>query len=282
MNNLKETDFIKPLVSIVMPTYNRAKFIGKAIESILEQSYKNWELLVIDAISTDNTEEIIRKLNTKYSNIKYVKMSADDPKISEKLNFGINIASGKYISRLDDDDYWCDKDVLKLQINFLEENPDYVLVGGGVILVDAGYNELFKYLKKEKHEDIRKNALLSNPFNHCTVMFRKDTALLLNGFNKITFCEDWDFFLRLGLKGKFYNFQRYFTCYLLSGQNMSYTRHREQSKFVFNIIKRYKNHYPNYYKGLILNSLQYFYSFTPAFIKKRFHSYLKFFKGNYF
>jgi glycosyltransferase involved in cell wall biosynthesis len=275
-------DVNKPLVSIVMPTYNRAELIGKAIESILAQSYKNWELLVIDAISTDKTEDVIRKLNKKYPNIQYIKMLADNPMISEKLNFGINIASGKYISRLDDDDYWFDNEKLKLQTEFLENNSDYVLVGGGVIIVDEKYKELFKYFKREKFEDIRKNALIANPFMHNTVMFRKDIALSLNGYRNIEFCEDWDLWLRMGLKGKFYNFRRYFTCWLSAGQNMSYTRHREQSKFIFSIIKKYKNQYPNYYKGLILNSIQYYYTFTPEFIRKRFHSFLIFFKRNYF
>jgi len=275
-------DVNKPLVSIVMPTYNRAELIGKAIESILAQSYKNWELLVIDAISTDKTEDVIRKLNKKYPNIQYIKMLADNPMISEKLNFGINIASGKYISRLDDDDYWFDNEKLKLQTEFLENNSDYVLVGGGVIIVDEKYKELFKYFKREKFEDIRKNALIANPFMHNTVMFRKDIALSLNGYRNIEFCEDWDLWLRMGLKGKFYNFRRYFTCWLSAGQNMSYTRHREQSKFIFSIIKKYKNQYPNYYKGLILNSIQYFYTFTPELFRKRFHSFLIFFKRNYF
>ncbi len=273
----------EPLVSVVMPTYNRANLIEKAIESILAQSYKNWELLAIDDISTDETQEIMSGYQSKYPNIKYFRIPVDKtPGISKYLNFGIKNASGKYISRLDDDDYWCDKDVLILQVDFLENNPDYVLVGGGVIIVDDEYKELFKYYKKEKCEDIRKNALIANPFMHNTVMFRRETALKLNGYNNLKFAEDWDFWLRMGTEGKFYNFQRYFTCYLSAGQNTSFKRQREQSKLLFSIIKKYKHIYPNYYKGFLLNTVQYIYSFTPDIIKKQFHSFLIYFKRNYF
>lgn len=271
------------VVSIVVPTCNRASLLQKMTESVLMQSFSDWELLAIDDVSTDDTETIMRNYCSKDSRIKYFRIPADNTKgIYKYLNYGMNTAQGKYISRLDDDDYWYDKDTLKLQVEFLENNPEYVLVGGGVIIVDENYKEVFRYLKNENDKEIRKNALISNPFAHNTVMFIKEKALSIGGYANLTFAEDWDLWLRLGKIGKFYNFQKHFTCYLSAGQNTSFKFQKQQTKTLSLLLKRYKNDYPGFNLGYSLNFLQYLYSFLPVFIKKRFHNVLIYFKRNYF
>lgn len=276
------TDLQQPVVSIVMPTCNRANLLKKSVESVISQSYQNWELLVIDDISTDDTEKMMTEYSKKDPRIKYFRIVPEKvPGISKYLNFGIKNAAGKYISRLDDDDYWCDNDILKLEVEFLENNPDYVLVGGGAIIVNENYEEKYKYFKRETDEKIRHNALKANPFAHNTVMFRKDVALSLGGYDNLKYAEDWDFWLRLGKVGKLYNFKRHFACYLSTDQNTSYIKHRDMSKFLFSLIKKYKNDYPNYWKGVIVNIMQLSYAYLPDFIKKKLHTYFLFMKRNY-
>ncbi len=272
-----------PLVSIVAPTCNRAKLLRKMVNSVLTQSYQSWELIVVDDISTDDTENMMIDFAKSDSRIKYYRIPPDkEPGITKYLNYGLNVAKGKYISRLDDDDYWMDNDVLKLQVDFLDTNPDYVAVGGAAIIVNEQGDHVFKYTKYEKDEDIRKNALMANPMVHTAALFRKDVVLSLGGYEDLPYAEDWDLWLKLGKIGKIYNFQKYFTCYLSAGQNTSFIKQRPQSKEILRIIKKYRKDYPNYRKGFLINYTQYIYSFLPNRFKKRFHSFMIYLKRNYF
>lgn len=272
-----------PIVSIIMPTYNRVKMLEKSIESVFAQSYDCWELIIIDDASTDETEKRMTELDKNEPKVRYMRIPRIVNKgISEYLNIGLRNSNGKYIARIDDDDYWCHKDKLKMQVEFLEKNPEYVVVGGGVILVDKNGNELFRYLKKETDEEIRNFALYSNPFTHATVLFKKDVALKLGGYKNIKHVEDMELWLRMGKHGKLYNMREYFITYMTAGQNKSFTEQRENSRTVVNVVKMHKKDYPNFYKAFFLNYTQYLYSFLPVFFKKRFQSFMYYFKRKNF
>lgn len=270
-------------VSIVMPTFNRSKTISMAIESVLTQTYKDWELLIIDNESTDNTSVIVKKYLENDPRIKYHFVHKSKiPGITEYLNYGIQLALGKYIARLDDDDEWCDSEKLVKQVNFLELNPNFVLVGGGAIMVDGNRQPIYKFFKRENDVQIRKHALYANPFWHNTVMFRKDKAKEIGGYNNYKFVEDWDLWLRLGRFGKFYNFREHFSLYMNAGQNISTSNQTLAAKTILNLITKYKNEYPNYYKAYLLNYFQYIYSFLPITFKNRTQNFLFYLKRNYF
>ena len=108
------------LVSVIMPTYNHARYIGEAIESVLNQTYKNFELIIIDNYSTDNTAEIVASYNDK--RIKYLKFR-NHGIIAASRNHGIKNSNGKYIAFLDSDDIWLPQK-LELQIELMESNKD--------------------------------------------------------------------------------------------------------------------------------------------------------------
>lgn len=110
---------LEPLVSIVMPAYNASKFISESIESVLHQTYKNWELIIVNDCSKDNTEEVIKFYSNKDSRIKYYKQKTNLG-VSEARNKAIIEAQGKYIAFLDSDDLWKEKK-LEEQITFMEE-----------------------------------------------------------------------------------------------------------------------------------------------------------------
>ena len=274
---------ISPLVSIIMPTYNREAWIGKAIQSIINQNYQNWELIIVDNESSDNTSEVVDCFFHKDERIKYYNVRKSIlPGISEYLNYGINIACGEFIARLDDDDEWFDPDKLVKQVDFLNKNKDYLLVGGGAIMVNENRKEIYKWLKRETDSMIRKNALYANPFSHNTVLFRKKQVIDLGGYRAIRFVEDWDLWLRLGSYGKFYNFPLFFSLYMNAGQNLSVNNQTLAAKTILKLIKEYRYIYPNYRKAFLLNFFQYFFSFLPDFIKKRVQNFLFFIKRNYF
>ena len=272
-----------PRVSIIIPTYNRVDMLEKAIESVFAQSYTDWELIIIDDASTDETEERMKKLAISDKSVNYMRIPKIVGKgISEYLNIGLRNSKGEYIARIDDDDYWCHKHKLKMQVDFLDNNPEYVVVGGGVILVDENGEELFKYLKKETDEEIRNFALFSNPFTHATVMFRKSVAMKLGGYKSLKHVEDMELWLRMGKVGKLYNFKEYFITYMTAGQNKSFQQQRENSRTVVDVVKMHKNDYPNFYKAFILNYTQYLYSYLPMFFKKHLQSFMYYLKRKNF
>ena len=191
-------------------------------------------------------------------------------------------AAGKYIARLDDDDEWCDNNKLEKQVSFLEQNNDYVIVGGGAIMVDKKRKEMYRFLKRESDEEIRANALFANPFWHNTVMFSKQKALEVGGYNELRFVEDWDLWLRLGLVGKLYNLQEHLSLYMNAGQNLSVSNQKLAAKTILKLIDRFKKLYPNGNKAKFLNSLQLLYSYTPPFFRKKTQNFLFYIKRNYF
>lgn len=280
---MNKSDSTFPKVSIIIPTYNRVKMLEKSIESVFAQSYKDWELIIIDDASTDETEERMKQLSSREKSVRYLRIPKIVGKgISEYLNIGLRNSKGEYIARIDDDDFWCHKDKLKMQVEFLDENPEYVVVGGGVILVDENGTELFRYLKKETDEEIRRFALFSNPFTHATVMFRKETAMKLGGYRIMKHVEDMELWLRMGKVGKLYNMKEYFITYMTAGQNKSFLQQRENSRTVVDVVKMHGKHYPNFRKAYTLNYIQYSYSFLPVFIKKHLQSFMYYFKRKNF
>ena len=271
-----------PVVSVILPTYNRCNLLKKAIKSVYEQSFTDWEIVVIDSQSTDGTNIYLNKLAAEDDRIKYF----DIPKkktfiISEYLNFGIEVSKGKYLARLDDDDVWCDGDKLKEQVEFLDSNPEYVLIGAGSICVDANDNEMSRCIKKETDSRIRKFALLACPFDHPTIMVRKSTLDKIGGYKNIH-AEDTEFFLRLGTAGKLHNFQKYYVRYLQDGKGISNKTEKETALSELRIHKMYRNYYPNYYISYILTGFQYLYTFLPFFIRKKLHYRIRHIKRKYF
>ncbi|MBK8551094.1 MAG: glycosyltransferase family 2 protein [Ignavibacteria bacterium] len=271
-----------PIVSIVIPTKNRAELLKKSIESVLVQTFQKWEIIVVDDSSTDNTGDVMTEYMKSDPRIKYFRIPKSSTEgISEYLNFGITQSKGKYIARLDDDDIWCSGVKLQMQVDFFDSNKEYVLTGGGVIMVDQNGTELFRFFKNETDENIRRKALLACPMEHTTVMFRKDAAVKTGCYGNYKVAEDWDLFLRLGQVGKLYNFQEYFTFYLQGEQNLSLKDQGEVALTEINIIKEFRKDYPLFILGFIVHFVQYLYSFFPEFVKERFQFLLRYIKRNY-
>jgi len=108
------------LVSIIMPAYNCGNFIGLALESVINQTYQNWEVIIVDDCSTDNTAEVVQDFMRKDSRIKYYKLDQNSGAAMAR-NKAIEIAKGKYLAFLDSDDIWFPEKLMK-QISFMEKN----------------------------------------------------------------------------------------------------------------------------------------------------------------
>ncbi|MDP3948325.1 MAG: glycosyltransferase [bacterium] len=264
-----------PVISIILPTYNRAVLLKRALQSIFEQSFSDFELIIINDASTDGTRVFLDELAKKDARVRPAHHNRNYyPDISRTLNDGLKLARGKYIARLDDDDYWCDNDKLKKQIEFFDSHPDYVVVGGGTIVIDEKDMERFRYQKLETDKAIRTKALMANPFTHSTVMFRRDVALEVGGYGDFKNAEDWELWLKMGTRGKFYNFQEYFTRYLMTEQSKSFLFKRSQSKEILRIVRAHKKEYPNFLPALMVNFAQYCYSFLSLGARRASHLFL--------
>jgi len=208
------------LVSVIVPTYNSAGFLKIAIDSVLQQSYSNIEILVIDDGSTDNTEELMRGYS---DSVVYIKQSNQG--VSAARNTGIKQAKGEFIAFLDADDSWF-TDKLTLQIDMLHEHPKCIAVFSNFHIVDAqnkllksnGIAEdyaIFKYRKLNKTDlfqyvdngicigDIFKSLFLGNFINTCSLIIRSESVKSCGFFNtELITQEDYDYWLRLSMLGK--------------------------------------------------------------------------------
>ena len=158
------------LVSIVMPTYNCEKFIGNTIESVINQTYKNWELIIVDDCSTDNTKQLVDCYKEKDNRIKYYKFSENQGAAMCRTK-SMEIAKGNYIAFLDSDDLW-KSNKLEKQIKFMEEN-DYSFTCTAYEQIDEKGKKLNKIINVKEKADYNR-VLLDCPVGNSTVMYNVD------------------------------------------------------------------------------------------------------------
>jgi glycosyltransferase involved in cell wall biosynthesis len=206
-----------PVVSVILPVYNSEKYIVQAINSILDQSFKDFELLVFDDASNDNTLTLMEQV--KDERFRLVRKEKNTG-YTQSLIKGVHMSAGKYIARMDSDD-WSDPDRLRLQVEFLERNPEVGIVGTSAqTFSDKGEGALWTY--PESDEDIRTFMLADSPFAHPSVMMRKSVldAFQLNYDHTYEPCEDYKLWFELLKKTKGAN---------LPGPLLKYRLHPEQT-----------------------------------------------------
>lgn len=241
----------KPTVSVIIPSYNREAFVSESIESVLKQTYTDWEIIIIDDASTDKTGEMVRVYTKGDPRIKYFR-NERNLGIAKTRNKGLDLAQGRFIAPLDSDDVWLDENKLKNQVEFLEVNHDYVLIGGGIMYIDKDSKPIRKMLFPIYDSVIRNIILQYNPFPHSTVLYRRNAAQKCGGYpEEYTICEDYELWLKLGLKHKFTNFPKVLTGYRIHGGNITYKKRLTAAANTLAIVKKYKKHYKRSYIGII-------------------------------
>jgi glycosyltransferase involved in cell wall biosynthesis len=255
-------------VSVILPTYNGSNFIANAIRSVLNQSLKDYEFLIIDDGSTDNTAEIVDRFAAIDGRIRHLRNDANQG-LEKSLNRGLQLAKGKYIARIDDDDVWTDKDKLKNQVEFLDGHPNHVLVGTGCIIVDEQGTEIHRHSPPSMDSQIRKTILSSTVFYHSTVMFSRLMALHLGGYTEEKYhaASDYDLWLRLGTLGGLANLPTFAVAYTMRPGNMCSNKNLCQLKDILLIINKYRQAYPHYLYSLLWRCLQYFAFATIGYLR---------------
>lgn len=181
-------------VSIVMSNYNGANKLNHTIKSILEQSLKNFELIIIDDGSTDKSKVKIKEFDD--DRIVFI-VNEENLGLTKNLIKGVNLAKGKYIARIDVGDYW-DLDKLQEQVRFLEDNNNYFICGTQVSYFDEN-GVINKSWFSNEDKDIRKRFLSQEGiFEHSSIMFRN----IINYREQFKYSQDLDLYLRASFIGK--------------------------------------------------------------------------------
>lgn len=192
-----------PLISVLIPAYNAEKYIAEAVESIINQTYKNLEILIINDCSTDNTEKIIRKYMKRDSRIVLIN-NTKNLRISKTLNKGLKKAKGKYIVRMDSDD-WSYPTRIEKQKELMEKNPNIVLSSGNMEICDNEMTVKNKSNLPTSDRDIRKVLLQYNPMVHPAMIYKRETALSIGGYDEEIKSEDYMFTIDMSSKGDLAN-----------------------------------------------------------------------------
>lgn len=190
-----------PLVSVIMSVYNGEKYLVQAIDSILNQTYQNFEFIIIDDCSTDNSSHILQEYAKKDSRIKIIKKEKNIgiKGFIENLNLGISIAEGKYIARMDADDISLPERFQK-QVIFLENNPKISMVGAQIDFINEKNEIIGEKTGALEHEEIVKKMTSQIQLFHPVIMFRNHQNIKYR--EKFIYCEDYDLYLNLITQGK--------------------------------------------------------------------------------
>jgi len=239
-----------PKVSVITITFNRENYIRQAIDSVLSQTFKDLELIIIDDASTDNTQKVIEEYMKKDMRIKYYR-NEKNLGIAKTRNKGLALATSEYIAPLDSDDIWLDQNKLRKQVEFLDINKDYCMLGGGIMHIDAESNHVKKVLFPVYDSLIRKIILQFNPFPQSTLLYRKSIALACGGYSEnYKICDDYELWLKMGLKAKFTNIPQVLAGYRIHGGNITKTKRLTTCKEILEIVKNYSSKYPRAYIGI--------------------------------
>lgn len=227
------------LVSIILPVYNSEQFIANCINSILKQTYRNIQLVIINDCSTDNTDNIIKTFND--SRILYI----SNPKnfgISKTQNIGIELSKGEYIAIMNSDDVMVPNRIEK-QVSFLNSFPSIDIIGGEIQLQYSNNTGLlpnrFKKLKIN-HDDIAKQLKHSTAIDHITLMARSKVFKLVKYNEYLPAAVDLDFELRaLSLGFKFHNLSDVLCTYRIHNSSTGSQRRDKQLRGAYYAHKMY-------------------------------------------
>lgn len=224
----------KPLVSFILPVYNAAAYLPETLDSILRQTYVNFEILAINDGSSDGSLNILQTYAERDARIKVTNQK--NKGLVKTLNESIKKAEGEYIARIDADDPSFESRI-QLQMELFQKNDSLVLIGGGFEIIDKNgyFNETIH--TPTRHEDILRTMMLRNPFGHAGVMFKKTAFTEAGGYsgNKGP-TEDYDLWVRLSQLGTVANLPLPVYRYRILEDGISQSNSSEQIKYTREIV----------------------------------------------
>ena len=222
-----------PAVSVVMPAYNSARFVAEAVESVLGQSFTDFEFLIVDDGSTDETPEILRGYAERDPRIRLTVR----PNIGlvRTLNEMLASVRGEFVARMDADDV-CFPDRFQKQVESLRGNPELVAVGSRVVLIDPEGGILHEVCLLQSHEEIDRvhmSGVAGSALGHPAAMIRSEALSRIDGYRiEFELSEDMDLWLRLAEVGDLANLVEPLLKHREHAQSRGYVHQEHQRKFV--------------------------------------------------
>jgi len=248
-----------PLVNVIVPSYNHEKYIEETIESIVNQTYKNIELIVIDDGSKDNSPKILAELSNKYN---FTLIVRDNKGLPATLNEGIKLSKGKYISVCASDDKFA-LNKIDEQVNFMENNPAYGISYTNVIKFYE--NGMERHIINKKYQSgYIFNDLLCQYFSipAGSVLYQKKVFEEVDLFDTSLAIEDFDMFLKISKKFEIGYLNKYLFYYRSHGNNTS-NNIEKMEKNVDIILEKWKND-QQYANAIMRKNLFYFRNFAST------------------
>jgi glycosyltransferase involved in cell wall biosynthesis len=223
-----------PIVSVVMSVYNSGEFLRDAIDSILAQTYEDFEFVIIDDGSTDESNEIIKSYNDK----RIVLIEQPNKGLVASLNTGIDIARGMYIARMDADDISL-PERFEREVAQLDNNPKLGLVGTYFQYMDETTSERLKTVifAPTKHIDLVRMMYLVNPFGHGSVMLRKDAVQKAGGYRaEFDAGEDYDLWHRISENWEICQIPKVLYLWRVNPNSISHVKQVVQNKTAARVV----------------------------------------------
>lgn len=205
-------------LSVLFSYYNNQETIKKSLESIINQTYKNYEIIICSDGSKDGSDTIVKYLIENSDNILFIK-SYKNNGLTKTLNHMMEFSSGEYFARHDADDY-SHKQRLEYQINFLSVNKNIDVLGTNSIHIDR---QVKKFIKMPcDNTSIKKTLAIKNPLIHSSIVINSK-LLRKNKYNqKFLRCQDYELWLRLKNKVRYHNLQKYLVTRNISGNKFKF------------------------------------------------------------
>jgi glycosyltransferase involved in cell wall biosynthesis len=199
-----------PKVSIVLAVYNGERYVQETVQSVLSQTMKEFELIIIDDGSSDRTEEIIKGIDDH--RIRYVRQVNGGQAVAR--NAGCGLSNAPLIAIIDHDDLWLPQK-LEWQLDYMEHNPYCVLLGGEIHMIDKDNNYLYTVHKPHSDEENRHFLDVKNMWTHAAVMFRKESFEAVGGYfeSRHVYFEDYMLMYQLSKVGRIAQLDRVVTKY---------------------------------------------------------------------
>ena len=223
---------IRPMISVLMPVYNVEQYVRQAIESILSQTYTDFELIIVNDGSTDRTHEIIYSFQDDRIRI----YNQNNQGISSARNHLIELAAGKYLAWMDGDDISFPFR-FERQISFLERHPDFIMVGSSAFIIDKNGKYRKMMFSITQDEKIRWQMLFNNSFANSSVVFRSDIVVKQKlKFSSGLAQEDYRFWIELIKFGKSKNILYPLIAYRTHDNQVTKRYEKERNKIKHSII----------------------------------------------
>ncbi len=234
-----------------MSVFNEEQDLKETIQSVLNQTYNNFEFIIINDKSIDNTPKILALAANGDERIKLIK-NTTNLGLTKSLNKGINTSKYNYIARIDAGDTWLPKKLEK-QVDFLNKNPGFIIIGTNTTGYNSQTGRKTKIKNPELDDEIRKQLLHSTPFVHPSIMFLKKAVIQYNESFKTG--QDYKLYADILQIGKGYNLQEYLTKIRTHQTNsISLIKWKQQKitriKMRFSLFKKYKTPFWYYFRLL--------------------------------